>query len=202
VRDADGRAQGYARFRRSSDRSGGISDGSVELRDVVGLTPAAAHRLWSLLLDLDLTSRASIGKLPVDDPILHLLVDPRAARPVVRDLVWVRILDLPAALAARRYAAPVDVVLDVADELIPENSGRWRVTVEEAFGRATVTRADAGASPDLSLDVEALGAAHLGAVSLASLAAAGRVAARDPRALAAAAVAWSWPVVAGANWEF
>ncbi|MBL3685702.1 GNAT family N-acetyltransferase [Leucobacter zeae] len=202
VRDAEGRAQGYARFRRSPDRSGGISDGAVEIRDLVGLSPAAVHRMWSLLLDLDLTSRATIEKIPVDDPILHLLVDPRAARPVVRDLVWVRILDLPAALAERRYAAPVDLVLEVTDALVAENAGRWRVVVDEAFGAARVTRADAAAAPDLSLDIEALGAAHLGAVSLAALAAAGRVEARDPRALAAAAVAWSWPVMAGANWEF
>ena len=202
VSDADGVPQGYARFRRSVAWSGAVADGTVELRDAVALTPAASHRLWSLLLDLDLTNRVAVDMVPVDDPIVHLLVDVRAAEPRVRDLVWVRILDLPSALAARRYAAPVDVVLEVRDALIPENAGRWRVTVAEAFGAAAVDRVGADVEPDLVLDIDALGAAHLGATSLAALALAGRVEARDPRALAAAAVAWSWPIAAGANWEF
>ncbi|KKI17106.1 MULTISPECIES: GNAT family N-acetyltransferase [unclassified Leucobacter] len=211
VSDASGQAQGYARFRRSVNWDGAVPDGTVEVRDIVALTPAAAHRLWSLLLDLDLTNRAAVDMLPVDDPIMHLLIDVRAAEPRLRDLVWVRILDLPAALAARRYAAPIDLVLDVHDALIPENAGRWRVTVAEAFGPASVERVGAGGvlgaggaggAADLVLDIDALGAAHLGSTSLAALALAGRVEARDPRMLAAAAVAWSWPIAAGADWEF
>ncbi|PII84080.1 GNAT family N-acetyltransferase [Leucobacter sp. OLJS4] len=213
VSDASGRAQGYARFRRAVTWERATVDGTVEIRDLVGLTPAAVHRLWSLLLDLDLTSRATIDMIPVDDPIMHLLIDVRAAEPRLRDLVWVRILDLPAALAARRYAAPVDLVLDVRDELLPENAGRWRVTVTEAFGTASVERVDAGVggaggvagadgAADLVLDIDTLGAAHLGSTSLAALALAGRVEAREPRVLAAAAVAWSWPIAAGADWEF
>ena len=202
VSDADGVPQGYARFRRAVAWSGAVADGTVELRDAVALTPAASHRLWSLLLDLDLTNRVTVDMLPVDDPIVHLLVDVRAAEPRVRDLVWVRILDLPSALASRRYPAPVDVVLEVRDALIPENAGRWRVTATEAFGAAAVERVGADVEPDLVLDIDALGAAHLGATSLAALALAGRVEARDQRTLAAAAVAWSWPIAAGANWEF
>ena len=82
--------------------------------------------------------------LPVDDALLHLLVDPRAVVPKVNDNLWVRLLDLPVALAGRRYAAPVDVVLEVTDTRLPANAGRWRLTTgaPEADGTyaATVVR--------------------------------------------------------------
>jgi predicted acetyltransferase len=171
----------------------------VQLRDAVALDAAAAHRLWSVLLDLDLMARVETGPLPVDDPILSLLVDARGAMPVTNDLQWVRILDLPRALSDRRYAAPVDAVLEVTDALLPQNAGRWRVRAE-AHGAVEVSRSEAEA--DLVLDIRELGAAHLGAVSLAALAQAGLVTVRRPEALARAATAWSWPVAAGADWVF
>ncbi len=199
VRDATGAAQGYARFRRKTGWQRSVPDGTVELRDIVAHTPAAAHRMWSVLLDLDLMARVKTGPLPVDDPILTLLENARAAQPTTEDLQWMRILDLPRALAERRYSAPVDVVLQVSDALVPENAGTWRVSVAETLGTATVSKSDD--EPDLRVDIRELGAAHLGTVSLAALAQAGLVTGR-PDAIARAAAAWSWPVAAGSNWVF
>lgn len=199
VRDASGVPRGYARFRRKAAWSRNTADGTVQLRDVVALDAAAAHRLWSVLVDLDLMARVETGPLPVDDPILSLLVDARAAMPVANDLQWIRILDLPRALAERRYAAPIDAVLEVTDALLPRNAGRWRVRAE-GDGAVEVTRSEA--EPDLALDIRELGAAHLGSVSLAALAQAGLVTALRPETLARASTAWSWPVAAGADWVF
>ncbi|SJN09315.1 UPF0256 protein SAV5428 [Leucobacter sp. 7(1)] len=198
VRDAQGAALGYARFRRKPGWNRNIADGTVQVRDIVAHTAAAAHRLWSVLLDLDLMARVEVGPLPVDDPILTLLESARSAMPVTDDLQWVRILDLPRALAERRYAAPVDVVIEVTDALLPANAGRWRVAAE-AFGHATVTHSEA--TPDLRLDIRELGAAHLGTTSLSALAQAGLVRG-DASTVARAATAWSWPVAAGASWVF
>jgi len=199
VRDADGRALAYATFRRSSAWERAGADGTVHVREAVALTSAAAHRMWSILLDLDLTSRVKVANLPVDDPITTLLVDIRAAVPDYQDNTWIRLLDVPTALAERRYAADVDVVLEVSDAMVPANAGRWRVRAQ-AWEHAEVTRVDDEAQ--LRLDVRELGAAHLGSVSLASLAQAGLVEARTPEALRAASAAWAWPIAAGANWIF
>ncbi|UOR01052.1 GNAT family N-acetyltransferase [Leucobacter allii] len=201
ITDAAGEPRGYARFRRKSAWNRDVADGTVQVRDAVALDAAAAHRLWSVLLDLDLMARIEAGPLPVDDPILSLLVDARAAMPTTRDLQWIRILDLPRALAGRRYAAPADVVLEVTDALIPANAGRWRVRVD-ASGRAEVARSEDPA--ELRLDIRELGAAHLGTVSLAALAQAGLVDVADGShaALARAATAWSWPITAGGSWVF
>lgn len=199
VRDSAAQPLGYAVFQRSGaeDRTGPA--GVVSVRDAVALTPAAAHRLWGTLLDLDLTTAVEVRDLPLDDPLLSLLVDLRRARADYQDNLWVRILDLPAALAQRRYPADVEVVLDVADALLPSNAGRWRVRTR-AWEQATVERTDA--PPDLSLDIRELGAAHLGSTSLAALAQAGLVHATSGDALARASAAWSWPIAAGANWIF
>lgn len=199
VRGAAGEPVGYATFHRSDaeDRTGPA--GVVTVRDAVALTPAAAHRLWRTLLDLDLTAVVQIRDLPLDDPLLSLLVDLRRARADYQDNIWVRILDLPTALAQRRYAADVDVVLEVTDARLPNNAGRWRVRAR-AWEHAEVVRSDAPA--DLTLDIRELGAAHLGSTSLAALAQAGLVDAASGDMLARAAAAWSWPIAAGANWVF
>ncbi len=67
-------------------------------------------------------------------------------------------------MAQRHYARPVDVVIEVADELCPQNTGRWRLAAEAgpapAGFRATCERTTAPA--DLVLPVQALGAAYLG----------------------------------------
>lgn len=199
VRDAGGTPLAYAMFRRTVAWERAGAEGTVHVREAVGTTPAAVHRLWSVLLDLDLTSRVKIGVIPVDDPIVTLLVDIRAALPDYQDHTWIRIIDLPTALAERRYAGDVDVILEVTDGMLPANAGRWHVRAS-AWGHATVTRTDA--APDLVMDIRELGAAHLGSTSLAALAQAGLVEVRTPRKLATAAAAWAWPVAAGANWIF
>jgi predicted acetyltransferase len=199
VRDGSGAAVAYATFRRSSSWERAGAEGTVHVREAVAVTAAGAHRMWSVLLDLDLTNKVQIANLPVDDPIVTLLVDIRPAVPDYQDNSWIRLVDLPAALTQRAYAGNEDVVLDVTDAMLPANAGRWRVRAD-AWGHATVEKTDDEA--DLVLDIRELGAAHLGSVSLASLAQAGLIDVRSPDALRAASAAWSWPVAAGANWIF
>ncbi|SFK33283.1 GNAT family N-acetyltransferase [Cellulomonas sp. KH9] len=152
-------------------------DYTVRVRLAAALDAAATHRLWTFLLDLDLTTRVETPMLPVDDPLLHLLVNPRPVQRRTSDNLWVRLLDLPAALTARRYAAPLDVVLDVTDELLPQNAGRWRVAVD-GTGAADVARTTAEA--DVRLDVRELGALYLGGRSATALASAGLLAGEVP----------------------
>ena len=112
--------------------------------------------------------------------------------------MWVRVLDLPAALQGRRYAAPLDVVLDVTDALLPANAGRWRVVVD-ADGAATVTRTDTEA--DVRLDVRELGALYLGGRSATALASAGLVTGA-PDALARVTAAFTSPLAPVCPWVF
>lgn len=197
VAERDGRPVGYALFRRKSTWEAAGPRGTVRVRDAVVEDAAVARALWGVLLDLDLMATAEAW-VTQDDPLLHLLVDLRAAEPRLADNVWVRLLDVPAALTARRYAAEVDVVLDVRDDLVPANARRWRLQGDTQDAAVTPTDAE----PDLTLDVRDLGAAYLGGPSLAALAAAGLVAEHRPGALTRAATAFGWPVPPGCSWVF
>ncbi len=197
--ERDGLPVGYALFRRKGDWGQGGAEGSVRVTETVVADAAAAHALWSRLLDLDLTVEVTTGFLAADDPLLSLLVDVRAAKAAWCDNVWLRLIDLPTALAGRQYQADVDVVLEVSDTVLPANAGRWRLSAG-AFGAASVERTDAPA--DLALDVRELGAAYLGGTSLLALAGAGLVTELHPGTLRGAAVAFGWPVAPGASWVF
>ena len=129
---------------------------------------------------------------PADDPLLHLLADPRRARACVSDGLWVRVIDVPGALRQRRYACPVDVVIEITDEQCPWNQGRWRLTAPGP-GSDTVARCErTSAAADVQLPVATLGAVYLGGTRLGPLARAGLATAVRPGALAALSAALSW----------
>ncbi|MEU2199513.1 GNAT family N-acetyltransferase [Isoptericola sp. NPDC019482] len=199
VVERDGEPRGYARFRRKLDWEVPGPRGSVSVGEAVAVDAAAARALWGVLLDVDLMSTTEPFLLPVDDPLTHLLVDVRAATPRVADNVWVRLVDVPAALAGRRFQADVDVVLGITDPRLPDNAGSWHLRAT-AFGDATCERTDA--APDLELDVRELGAAYLGGTSLATLAGAGLVTERSADAVARTSAAFGWPVAPACSWVF
>jgi predicted acetyltransferase len=199
VVERDGEPRGYATFRRKLDWDVAGPRGTVRAGEVVALDAAAARALWGVLLDLDLMTETTPFLVPVDDVITQLLVNPRAARPQITDNVWVRLVDVRTALAGRRYAADVDVVLGVTDPRFPDNAGSWRLRAA-AFGDASCERTDA--EPDLELDVRQLGAVYLGGTSMATLASAGLVVERTPGALASASTAFGWPVAPVCGWVF
>ncbi|MFF4446947.1 GNAT family N-acetyltransferase [Streptomyces sp. NPDC001502] len=187
----DGEVVGYARYRVKPDWDPTGSDGKVEVRDLDALDPAACAALWRYLFSIDLTWTVRAQRRPVDDPVLHLVSDVRRSRPRTRDSLHVRLVDLAAALEARAYGAPVDVVLEVRDAFCPWNEGRWRLVVD-AEGAARCTRTAEPA--DLELSVRELGSAYLGGITLTSLAGAGLVRELRPGALTPASRAFAGDV--------
>jgi predicted acetyltransferase len=189
--EADGEATGYAVYRvRGSWTDEGEPTGTLTVSEVRAATPAGYAALWRFLLGIDLVRTVEAPSLSADDPLRHLIADPRAwhARPV--DALWVRLVDVGRALSARRYPARIDLVFEVRDRFCDWNDGRWHVWGHPAGAFCDRTDRD----PDLVLDIEALSAAYLGGVSLASLQAAGRVTEISPGAVVAASTAFSWPV--------
>lgn len=171
--DEGGEVRGYARYAlKAGDDDHGSPRGKVLLRDLEALDPASYAALWRYLFGLDLMPVLSVRDRPVDDAWLHMVGDSvRLCRPRWRDALFARPVEVGAALAARAYAAPVDVVLDVEDDFCPWNEGRWRLSGDG--GGATCERT--GDAADLSLSVRELGAAYLGGTALRTLGAAGRV---------------------------
>ncbi|MGA5797906.1 GNAT family N-acetyltransferase [Streptomyces cellulosae] len=186
VAERDGATVGYTRFRVKPHWGPGGHDGEVVLSALDALDPAAAAALWRFLFDLDLTSSLRVRGRPVDDAWQYLVRDVRRCRPALRDALYLRPVEVGAALEARTYRTPVDVVLEVEDAFCPWNTGRWRLS-GDAKGAVCEPTRDAA---DLALSVRELGAAYLGGVSLTALAAAGRVRELRDGALAEASVAF------------
>ncbi|MEU9231553.1 GNAT family N-acetyltransferase [Streptomyces subrutilus] len=187
----DGEIAGYARYRVKPEWDYSGSEGKVEVVDLDALDPAATAALWRYLFGIDLTWTVRAGRRPVDDPVLHLVSDVRRSKPSVRDSLHVRLVDVAAALTARTYAAPLDVVLEVEDAFCPWNEGRWRLVADGA-GSAVCTRTAEPA--DLELSVRELGSAYLGGTALTSLAAAGLVRELRPGAVVRASRAFAGDV--------
>ncbi|WP_019200793.1 GNAT family N-acetyltransferase [Tsukamurella sp. 1534] len=134
------------------------------LDDLKALTAEAEADLWQAVLGLDVFDEVT-ADLPGDHPLREMLVDPRSVRVTARrDRLWLRFLDVPAALAARTYSADGDLVLGVDGEA-------YRLTV--SGGAAECART--GAAPSVRLSGATLAGLYLGAVDPATMARAGRI---------------------------
>src|SRR5688500_1390871 len=127
VVDVGGDPAGYALYRIFSRFEEGSAGGYVAVSDARAEGPLATRELWRVLLELDWTASLEASLLPIDHPLVHQLAYPRRMRFRVGDGVWVRLVDVGAALSARGYAGDGAVVFEVEDTFLPENAGRWKV---------------------------------------------------------------------------
>ena len=174
VLELDGEPAAYAIYRTHFIFGGG----RLVVREALGATPQATAAIWRFLLDVDWMGTVELSHAPPDHALLLLLANARRAQYGIRDALWIRIVDLPAALSGRTYGEGAPLVLEVRDAICDWNDGRWRLE------GGACERTDA--EPDLALDVSALGSAYLGAVSFAQLREALRVEERRDGAIARA----------------
>jgi predicted acetyltransferase len=182
--------RGYALYRVRPDwADDGLPFGSLSVRELIAADATATAALWSDLLTRDLIGEVEARQRPVDDPLLDMLADRRRARAYLTDGLWIRLTDVPAALTKRRYSSEADVVIEVTDELLPANAGRWRLQCPGPADSGTASCKRTAAAADIALPVAALGAGYLGGTRLGALAAAGLVTERKPGALASLSAA-------------
>lgn len=157
--------------------------GIVDVVDLVTATDDAYRNLWAYLSGLDVVGEVRLVERPVDEPVRRLLADGRALRTTYAgDALWLRLLDVPAALAARGYAVPGILVLQVEDDTFGWANGRFALEASESEASCTATTD----SPDLRLTHRALASAYLGGHTLRSLLLTGEVEELTPGALSRA----------------
>ena len=166
VVELDGEPAAYALYRIKPSWEQGFSQSEVRLVETLAVGPAAERELWRFVFGIDLIARVE-GRLDPASPLFLMVVDPRSLHLRVSEGLWLRLVDVGAALAARSYASDDELVLEVRDEFCPWNAGRWRV------GPWGVERTDGEAG--LALDVADLASVYLGAFTFSRLAAAERV---------------------------
>ncbi|WP_315069099.1 GNAT family N-acetyltransferase [uncultured Microbacterium sp.] len=173
--DEEGALRGVMAY--TVGEAGGTFRFRMVVRLLVAETDDARTALWRFALQHDLVDEVVADLRPIDDPLPWLVHDTRGVKQEVHDHGWLRILDLPTALTARRYSAPIDTVLRVEDSL-GFASGDWRLRVDDA-GVATVDAAAGGSAVDVTLDVSTLSALYAGGVRASTLHGAGRISAES-----------------------
>jgi predicted acetyltransferase len=178
--DLDGSNQGYLtyRFRYGAPRDQPVQ--ALVIEDLVSVTEEARRALWAYALTLQQAAVVTAHNLPVDEPLVWMLSDPRRLQVTrVREFLWLRLVDIPAALGARRYAAYDALVLQVADPVTSDGVRRYRLET----GPDEATCSPTSAAPDLALGVTDLAAGYLGGATFTTLARAQRVTELTPGAL-------------------
>ena len=190
-----GTADGYVTYRVKAEFEGATALNAVHVVEVLAADPGVYRALWRFVLDTDLCHTVSCERGRVEEPLRWLLSDPRRFKvDELFDFLWLRLLDVPRALAARRYAAAGQVVLEITDPFPARSIKRYLLRVAPAAREATPGAASTlpaecaptSSDPDLVLDTGVLASAYLGGVSFATLAAAGRLRELTPGAVAVA----------------
>ena len=181
VHDADdGTPDAFARYVIDPHWPDGVANSTLRVLELQAVDADAEAAMWSYLFGVDLVGEIHGGDRPVDDPLRWRLPDARRLRVrQVRDHLWIRVVDVAAALGARTYAVDDVVVIELTDPFRPANNGRWRIDGGPDGATCAVTDDE----PDLTLSAPDLGALSLGGVAASTLAAAGRVGARSEGAL-------------------
>ncbi|MHB8466178.1 MAG: GNAT family N-acetyltransferase [Acidimicrobiales bacterium] len=165
-RDVEGEADGFACYRIRGDWDYRVSNSVLEVDDLVAATDDAYIALWRHCTEVDWIKRVDAYNRPPVEPLPWMLADPRAAVQKARaDLVWVRLVDVIVALAARRYRVADRIVIEV-----PEAG-----TLALDGGPDGASCAGTKAAADVSVPLADLGAAFLGGTPLWPALVAGRV---------------------------
>ncbi len=175
--EVEGEIEGYTMYRVKGEWEEGFPRGEVRVTEAFAVSPRAERELWRFLHGIDLTVKVDVYSIDPASPLLLNVRDVRALGLRLADALWLRLVDLDAALRARSYKPGTSVVLEVTDELCPWNAGRYRVG--DSVGRTE----DAA---DLALDTADLAAAYLGAFDFHRLVHAGRAEERREGAAEAA----------------
>jgi predicted acetyltransferase len=176
--ERDGKPVAYALYRHRTSFIESRTDSTLEVREAIGIDTAAIASVWRYLFDIDLMAHVHAEYVSIDHPLFMLLAEPRRLRYRVADGIWMRLVDVEAALRARSYASSEQLVLEITDHFCPWNEGCYRIEEGE------ITRALGGA--DLRLDVRELGSAFMGGFSFSQLARGGLVEELRPGGLACA----------------
>jgi len=176
VHESYGVADGYAIFRQKPEWGEAFPAGQIRVKELIAAADDAHTGLWRFLTSIDLFPEIRYWNVPVDDPLRWKVADPRRVTRKRWDALWLRVLDVGAALSARSYAADGTVRFGVTDPFQPDNDGVYALEVEAGTGSCRRVR---GVEPDLAFDIDVLGALYLGGGDAVSTARGGRIEGRE-----------------------
>jgi predicted acetyltransferase len=147
---------------------------TLHVSELIWTTMDAYRSLWSFIASHDLVGAVKYHSAPADDPAPELFMEPRLLDTKDNEGMWLRIVDVPAALSSRRYhIAPLELSLaiEIVDDgtgLAEWNNGIWLLSVGSE-GEATVAAAEGGVQAEISLTIKAMASLWTGFRTAAEL---------------------------------
>jgi predicted acetyltransferase len=182
--DDEGVTRGLALFHYSGGDDD-VTQHTVTVDRLDAETPDADLALWRFLLELDLTVELKAPLRRVEEPVRWRLGDFRAAKVLVWEHQYLRVLDVTRMLEARGYLGGGELALQVTDDL-GFAEGTWLLSVADGAARVTPLTALPASTPAVALTVNELAALYLGGVSATTLVTAGRITELTPGAASVA----------------
>lgn len=181
VYEEDGEALGYVSYTTGRGAYDGPDVGqALNVRDLAWLTPAAYRAIWEHLGRFDLARELTWRVAPTDDPLPHLILEPRMLRATLHEGLLARVVDVARCLPERPYGGEGRLTFEIGDEMCPWNAGRWQLETSGTETRVSRTTAE----PQLMLPVTTLAMLLFGTISATDAQRMGRLDAHDPDALA------------------
>ncbi len=192
IYEEDGEPLGYVIYSASMAQDGRLKFGqNISIRDMVWLTPSAYRAIWEFFSLMDIILEITWGEAPTDDPLPHLLMEPRMLNELSHDGVLARIVDVERAMDKRGYDTEGILTFRIIDKLCPWNEGTWKL--ETSPDGATIKRTDE--EPQLEMPVSTLALLYFGQVSATEAARMGRLDVHEPGSIA------SWDSVMGTRYR-
>ena len=149
------------------------------IRDLIWLNDEAYRAIWGYLANMDLVSNITWGQVPSDDPLPHMLLDPRQLHMTSADGILGRLVNVEKAMTGRRYLEESTLIFRVIDDVCPWNDGNWKL--ETSTEGSTMTRVNS--NPQLIIPVSTLALLAFGQISTTEAARMGRLEVMDSAAL-------------------
>ncbi len=172
VYEENGVPRGYVQYRAKEQwDDDGFPNGEVRISDLQAVDLAASDAIWRYVGSIDLIRKISHWNLPIDDPLISRLTDPRRLTRRLSDSLWMCLIDVPSVLAGRRYSQAGRLTVEVRDDFSPSNAGTYLLETDGGETDCSPTTSPA----EVQISASDLGAIYMGGVRLLDLAAAGRV---------------------------
>lgn len=175
----NGEPLGYMIYHIERDNRPGLGQLLV-IRDLAWLTASAYRAIWDYLANMDLVGEIRWMSVPPDDPLPHLLLEPRMLKTTSGDGLLARIIDVEKALPMRPYSEEGALKFEIIDDLCPWNSGRWEMVVSAKGTNVSRTKGE----PQLAMPISTLTMLMFGQISPSEAARMARLDVNDNNALA------------------
>ena len=189
-----GSVDGYVMYRVLP----GGDERRIKVHELIPVTDEAHAALWRFCFDVDLIWQVSYDLAPVDDPLWWMLADPRRLKRTRYDAIWLRIVDVPTALSARKYASTGKLIIEVVDKFCPWAGGRFEIDAAEGGSSCRET----AAKPDLVMSASDLATCYLGGGDFNAMARANRIEERTGGTLKRASAMFSSERAPWSPWDF